>query len=153
MGLGAYYSCYFFRVMNNVMNITRTKFGSTRILSFLSVFTFAFLPLLAHAQTIQAILIAFTRVVAVIIPVAFALILLAFFWGVAKFVLSVGEEGKTEGKTILLWGVIALFVASSVWGIAAYMRTLLGVGGNYDRKGLDNVVVPEYGSTYVPSFF
>lgn len=44
--------------------------------------------------------------------------LLAFVWGVAKFILASGDEKKIEeGKTLMIWGVIALFVMVSIWGI------------------------------------
>ncbi|TAL49573.1 hypothetical protein EPN83_00300 [Patescibacteria group bacterium] len=44
--------------------------------------------------------------------------LLVFFWGVAKFVLAAGDEKKIgEGKELMKWGIIALFVMFSVWGI------------------------------------
>jgi len=37
--------------------------------------------------------------------------LLVFVWGVAKFILSAGDEKKVaEGKTLMFWGVVALFV-------------------------------------------
>lgn len=115
-----------------------------------STFLLPILPLIAHAQTVQSILLAFSRVIAVMIPVAFALILLVFLWGIAKFVLSVGEEGKTEGKELLMWGTIALFIASSVWGISAYLREVIGVDGNYDRWNLDRSTIPNYGNRIEP---
>lgn len=44
--------------------------------------------------------------------------LLVFVWGIAKFILSAGDEKKVaEGKTLMFWGVVALFVMVSVWGI------------------------------------
>lgn len=112
-----------------------------------TTFLLPILPLIAHAQTVQSILLAFSRVIAVMIPVAFALILLVFLWGIAKFVLSVGEEGKTEGKELLMWGTIALFIASSVWGISAYLREVIGVDGNYDRWNLERSTIPSFGSS------
>lgn len=112
-----------------------------------STFILPILPLIAHAQTVQSILLAFSRVIAAMIPVAFALILLVFLWGIAKFVLSVGEEGKTEGKELLMWGTIALFIASSVWGISAYIREVIGVDGNYDRWNLERSTIPSFGSS------
>jgi hypothetical protein len=112
-----------------------------------TTFLLPILPFIAHAQTVQSILLAFSRVIAVMIPVAFALILLVFLWGIAKFVLSVGEEGKTEGKELLMWGTIALFIASSVWGISAYLREVIGVDGNYDRWNLERSTIPSFGSS------
>jgi hypothetical protein len=44
--------------------------------------------------------------------------LLVFFWGLAKFILVSGDEkALDEGKQLMFWGVIALFVMVSIWGI------------------------------------
>jgi hypothetical protein len=58
----------------------------------------------------------------IIIPLVFALAMLFFFWGIAKYIRSTGTD-KEEGKKIMTWGVIALFVMASVWGI---VRTVQG---------------------------
>lgn len=95
-----------------------------------STLSIAFLPLFAHAQaTAQSIIEAVGTILSYVVPVVFALILLATFWGIAKFVFSVSEEGKTAGKSILIWSVVALFLASSIWGIVAYLQQATGTGG------------------------
>ena len=51
-------------------------------------------------------------------PVVGGAVILVFFWGVMKFVFSAGdEEAHRSGKTVMIWGLIALFVMFSVWGI------------------------------------
>jgi len=41
-----------------------------------------------------------------------------FLWGIAKYIFSAGDENKKqEGKSIMLWGIIGLFVMFSIWGI------------------------------------
>ena len=44
------------------------------------------------------------------------LALLAFFWGLARFIFHVGGDEKAvdEGKRIMKWGLLALFVMVSV---------------------------------------
>ena len=69
----------------------------------------------------------------VLIPLVFSLALLFFFWGVAKYIWSAGDA-KEEGKKIMVWGVIALFVMSSIWGIIGFLKTDIG--------GLDNTTMP-----------
>jgi len=55
-----------------------------------------------------------------LIPIAITLALLFFIWGLAQFILASGdEEKKKEGKQRMIWGIIALFVIVSVWGIVA----------------------------------
>ncbi len=65
----------------------------------------------------------------ILIPMAFAICLLYFFWGIAKYIgVSAGsEEAAKEGKRVMVWGVIALFVVSSIWGIISFIRSELGI--------------------------
>jgi hypothetical protein len=57
-----------------------------------------------------------------------ALAFLTFLWGLARFILSAGDEKAIDdGKKIMLWGTIALFVMVSVWGIVEILeRTFFG---------------------------
>jgi hypothetical protein len=67
------------------------------------------------------------QIVESLIPVVFALILLAFFWGLANFVFREAKEGKESGQKLMIWSVIALFVAASIWGIVSLMKSLFGI--------------------------
>jgi hypothetical protein len=51
---------------------------------------------------------------------------LAFFWGAVKYIWSVGT-GKEEGRKIMMWGILAIFVISSVWGLIKFINGTLGV--------------------------
>ena len=72
------------------------------------------------------ILDAFAGLIDIAIPIVFSLALLLFFWGVAKYILSAGTE-KDEGKKIMVWGVVALFVMSSIWGLTTFIREELTI--------------------------
>lgn len=95
--------------------------------------TLAFAPVLAFAQltNVEGIVTAIGRIVTNAIPIVFGIIVIAFFWGLVKFIFSQGDEtAKTDAKKIMLWGVIAMFVAASIWGLVLFMRTSLGVGSD-----------------------
>lgn len=66
-----------------------------------------------------------------LIGILVGLALLAFFWGIAKFIFRVGgdEKAVAEGKRIMIWGLIALFVMISVWGIIKFMQDQFSLGG------------------------
>jgi uncharacterized protein YhhL (DUF1145 family) len=63
-----------------------------------------------------------------LIAVSIALALLFFVWGLALLILNAGDEEKrARGKKIMLWGVIALSVMISIWGIVEVLQiTFLG---------------------------
>lgn len=79
-----------------------------------------------------------TRIIGILIPAAFALAVLAFFWGVAKYIFSAGdEEAKGQGQRIMIGGVIGLFVISAIWGLVFFLGSTLGI--NQTNK---NTAVP-----------
>lgn len=64
-----------------------------------------------------------------LIGVLVAAALLVFFWGLAKFIFRVGGDEKAVegGKRLMIWGLIALFVMISVWGIVRFMQNQLNL--------------------------
>lgn len=76
------------------------------------------------------------------IGVALILGIVIYFWGIVS---SMPRNGKADGeklRTQLVWGLIALFVMFSVWGILALLRnTLFGGGGvSFGGGGGDQVL-------------
>ena len=70
----------------------------------------------------------FSDLINLAIPVVIALAVLYFFWGLAQYVLYSGDEGKKEeGRNIMIYGIIALFVMVSVWGLIGILQRTFGV--------------------------
>ncbi len=68
-----------------------------------------------------------------LILVVAALALLYFFWGLAKFILNAAsEDAQKEGKNIMKWGIVALFVMVSIWGIVRFIGDELKITNNTD---------------------
>lgn len=66
-----------------------------------------------------------------LLVIAAALALLAFIWGLAKFIFKANDtKAIDEGKNLMKWGLVALFVMVSVWGIVAFMQRELGLPSN-----------------------
>ncbi len=103
--------------------------------------TLALAPAFAFAQqlgNIETLIGSIGRVVALALPIVVAIALLAFFWGLVKFIFAQGnEESKADAKRIMLWGIIALFVMVSVWGLVRFIGNALGV-----QQG-DTIIVPK----------
>ena len=100
-----------------------------KLKNILTLFSFIFIPNIIFAASygvVDFINRAFSILNDILIPIAFALCLMYFFWGVAKYIREEGE-GKEDGRKVMLWGVIALFVAFSIWGIIRFMRSEIGL--------------------------
>lgn len=95
------------------------------------ILALAFVPAFASAQNLgnlQQLLEGFSNLVQMALPVVAGLALLAFFWGLAKFIFAAGdEESKADGKRIMIWGIVALFVMVSVWGLVGFIGTALNI--------------------------
>ncbi len=63
-----------------------------------------------------------------VVPIIMGLAVVVFLWGILKFITKAGDEGaQTEGKQLMLWGIIALFVMTSVWGLVHILTTTFGL--------------------------
>jgi hypothetical protein len=65
--------------------------------------------------------------------------LLAFFWGLARFIIRVGGDAKAveEGKSLMKWGLVALFVMVSFLGIINFFYRDLGFNtGQHSLLGI-----------------
>ncbi|MEK7634940.1 MAG: hypothetical protein AAB446_00700 [Patescibacteria group bacterium] len=86
---------------------------------------------------------AFALINNILIPMAFAFCLFYFFWGVAKYIRTGAGSEKTaeEGKKTMIWGLVGIFVAFSVWGIIIFIRNELGIPGidSIERPTNENV--------------
>ena len=66
-------------------------------------------------STLQEVIPAVGGILRALIPVIFGLALVFFLWGLTKFIIHAADEKKREeAKSIMLWGIIALFVMASV---------------------------------------
>ena len=66
-----------------------------------------------------------------VVPLIASLALLAFFWGLVKFVFNLSGDTKSvkDGRDLMVWGTIALFIMVSVWGIIRFAQGELGFEG------------------------
>jgi hypothetical protein len=63
-----------------------------------------------------------------IVPFLFSLATAAFIWGIIQYFLNPeNEENRKKGKSFMLWGIIALFVMVSMWGLVNVLSNTFGV--------------------------
>ena len=132
-----------------------------RVASILFALCAVLLPNVAFAETttLTDIFCKIGTLVDLVTPIVAALALLAFFWGLTMYLFSLsGGEGstahssygmpatpqnKTQGRTIMVYGVIVLFVMFSIWGIVNLLQNSFGVGnGQITPPSLPGVPAP-----------
>ena len=98
------------------------------------------IPSLAFAALggVIGLLRGFLQVLSVSVPVVFGICLIYFFWGLGQFILNDAGNDKTrqEGKQKIIWGIIALFVFVSIYGILSFIGGALGIAQGGDFSGI-----------------
>lgn len=70
------------------------------------------------------------RIISKIIPLLVAVAVLIFIWGVLKYILAGSDDAtkRTEARGFMIWGIIAIFVMVSVWGLVGILQKATGIG-------------------------
>lgn len=93
------------------------------------------LPMVALAQTpslsyFTTLIGQINGVLVALVPVLIGVALVAILLGLARYAFAAGDpEAQKQGKQIMLWGVIFLFVMVSIWGLVALLQSLTGIDG------------------------
>lgn len=105
-------------------------------------------PAVIYAQTsnsskdLGGLVALFRDIVTQLIPVASMLAILFFFYGLAIYILHAGDaEQAKEGKSIMIWGILALFVMTSIYGIIGFLQRTTGTD---EAASPINVVTPDF---------
>lgn len=99
----------------------------TLFLSIFSLFPVFVFAAVTQPKNFSEFVMIVVGIIKLLIPVVAALALLTFFWGMAKFISAAGDEKAiADGKNIMIWGVIAVFVMVSIWGIISLLSGSFG---------------------------
>jgi hypothetical protein len=78
------------------------------------------------SKTIFDLFQAATNVMSSLMYLIIALALLGFMWGIVRVLFSGGSEKlKKEGKDFMLYGILILFVMTSLWGLVYLFRNFI----------------------------
>jgi len=130
------------------------KFCKTKFIFLLNTFVF-FIPVITLAQAdfslagknFKDIILYVLSIIAVLIPILFAIAFIVFFWGLSKFILNSSVQADIEkGKNYMIWGVLALFILISFRAIIGLVVGDLGFGDAKEAPQLQNAI-PSGGST------
>ena len=90
-----------------------------------------FVPAFASAAGVLDTIVVVNRIVKAIVPLLISVALIVFIWGLIKYLTKVGDEGeRAKAIQLMLWGIVAIFVMSSVWGLVALLQNTFSVQRN-----------------------
>ncbi|MFW0870880.1 MAG: hypothetical protein ACKKL4_00230 [Patescibacteria group bacterium] len=102
------------------------------------------IPHLAYGYRIDnvySLFILLDYLIVLAVQIAFALAVVAFFYGLALYIFKSGNHSaNAQGIRLMLWGVVALFVMVSIWGIVIILQ---------DSFGVDNRDTPRYPQLHI----
>lgn len=88
-------------------------------------------PLCVYGQSFdyaKNILQEFLKLIGILVPIITALALIMLMWSAVQLIRADKDETRTEGRKKVMWGVIALFVLVSVWGIVVVLQGMFFKG-------------------------
>jgi uncharacterized membrane protein HdeD (DUF308 family) len=75
-----------------------------------------------------------------VLPLLIGLAVVAFVYGIIEYFLNPdNEEKRKKGKSFILWGVIALFVMISFWGIVGVLQNTFKTEDNSSGIKIPNI--------------
>lgn len=98
-----------------------------------SIASLALLPFMALAvdeglDAVDQVLSPVTYVIDALIPILMTVALIVFMLGLVKYIFNTGDDtARKQGKWLMVWGIIALFVMVSVWGLTTFVGDIFGI--------------------------
>lgn len=82
-------------------------------------------PLYAQApRTFSDVANIFVGFFTTLMPILIGFAVILFFWGIVKYLWSAAGDidAHNEGRKLMAWGVVAIFIMVSIWGIVAVLQ-------------------------------
>ena len=70
-------------------------------------------------------------IVNALLPIIVGFAILFFFYGLVRYILRQNDEtARIEARSVMIWGVVIIFVMVSVWGLVNILEGTLGLVDN-----------------------
>jgi hypothetical protein len=63
------------------------------------------------------------------VPLLISLAVVYFIYSVFRFMTTADEAEKDKAKKNMVWGIVAIFVMVSIWGLVAILQSTFGTSG------------------------
>ena len=81
------------------------------------------------------------------VPILITLGVVYFIWGVISYAIAKDEEAKTKGRGAMIWGLIAILVIVSIWGLVGILQRTFGVNDPNNAGQINVPCIPSPGNT------
>lgn len=106
--------------------------NQTNKLKYSLALIFLSLPsIVAAASTLNNIENAVLNILNSVIPLFIVVAVVFFLWTVLKYINS-GDNAETraQARSLMIYGIVAIFVMVSVWGLVGVLRNMFTLNGN-----------------------
>ncbi len=80
--------------------------------------------------------------IASLIPLVIGIAVVVFIWGILKYVVAKDEDSQKEARSVMIYGIIVLFVMVAVWGLVDLLANTLGVDADGSTGGIRAPGIP-----------
>jgi hypothetical protein len=104
-------------------------------------------------MTIAQLLGKFKLVLDAVVPLIIGLAVVVVLWGIFNYVARGGEEEKrAEGKRFVVYGIVGLFLMTSIWGMVNLLVKTFDLNNTIDTTKIPKVptICPSPGVTPRP---
>lgn len=98
--------------------------------SFLPLSAFAVETTYTGTSGVGGLLKWFSGMLALAVPVIISLAVVWFIFSVFQYAIAANEEDKGKAKGHIIWGIIALFIMVSVWGLVRVLTSTFQLDTN-----------------------
>ncbi|MFA5831711.1 MAG: hypothetical protein WC878_07860 [Candidatus Paceibacterota bacterium] len=102
-----------------------------------------FAPSFAFAEggSLSALVPKIGDIVNQLIPILSSVVVLVFFYGLIKYVLSAGDDDASKkARGYMIRGILGMFVLVTIWGIIGFMQNTIG---NTEGPTVVNLKMPD----------
>ena len=92
---------------------------------------------LAAGQGLAGVLDVASDLITTAVPIVISLAVLYFLWGLATYLL---KPEKEAGIQMMTWGIIALFVMVSIWGLVNLLKDTFNLDTNINIENPVNAI-------------
>jgi hypothetical protein len=85
----------------------------------------------------------FGDIVNMSIGILVTLALAVFFWGLVQYIFKLGgSKTPDNGRSLMVYGIVALFVMVSVWGLTSFIGEFLDIKSDGSKKpDIENILL------------